>query len=101
MPSSGAHPQFHMGLVRRHGDKERPGAQGGTSSNELMTTGAHVGTHVDALGHWAVNGKIHGGLDATDATKGGRFRRMLKHLAFKFLVDRQHTSTWTSASELI
>jgi hypothetical protein len=83
MPATGAHPQFHMGLVRRHGDKERPGAQGGTSSNELLTTGAHVGTHVDALGHWAVNGKIHGGLDATEATKGGRFRRTLNSSAIK------------------
>jgi len=38
--------------------------------------GAHIGTHIDALGHWAVNGKIHGGLDATEATKGGRFRQL-------------------------
>ena len=71
MPASGHHPAFQMALVRRHGDKERPGADGGTSTNELITTGCHVGTHIDALGHWAVNGKVHGGLDATDATKGG------------------------------
>lgn len=58
-----------------------------------MTTGAHVGTHVDALGHWAVNGKIHGGLDATDATKGGRFRRMSIYLAFKMRVGGQHIAT--------
>ncbi|CZR53529.1 uncharacterized protein PAC_03408 [Phialocephala subalpina] len=76
MPSSGAHPSFQMGLIRRHGDRERPGARGGTSANELFTTGAHVGTHVDALGHWAVNGRIHGDLDATEATKGGRFRHL-------------------------
>jgi len=76
MPSSGAHPSFQMGLVRRHGDKERPGAGGGTSANELFTTGAHVGTHVDALGHWAVNGRIHGDLDAVEATRGGRFRQL-------------------------
>ena len=76
MPASGAHPPYHMGLVRRHGDKERPGAQGGTSANELFTMGAHIGTHIDALGHWAVDGKIHGGLDATEATKGGRFRQL-------------------------
>lgn len=74
MPSSGAHPAFHMALVRRHGDKDRPGAAGGTSANELFTLGAHVGTHVDALGHWAVNGRIYGDLDASEATKGGRFR---------------------------
>jgi kynurenine formamidase len=74
MPSSGHHPAFNMALVRRHGDKVRPGGGGGTSANELITTGCHVGTHVDAIGHWAMDGKIHGGLDAAEATKGGRFR---------------------------
>lgn len=74
MPSAGQHPTFQMALVRRHGDKIRPGADGGTSANELITTGCHVGTHVDAIGHWAVDGKIHGGRDATEATKGGKFR---------------------------
>ena len=63
-----------MALVRRHGDKVREGSGGGTSANELITTGCHVGTHVDAIGHWAMGGKIHGGLDATEATKGGKFR---------------------------
>ena len=76
MPSSGAHPAFQMALVRRHGDRIRDGAGGGTSANELITTGCHVGTHVDAIGHWAVNGRIHGDLDAADATKGGRFRQL-------------------------
>ncbi len=52
MPSSGSHPAFQMALVRHHSDVERVGGGGGTSANELMTTGAHVGTHVDALAHW-------------------------------------------------
>ena len=76
MPSSGAHPAFQMALLRRHGDRERAGAGGGTSANELITTGCHVGTHIDAIGHWAVEGQIHGGLNATETTKGGRFRHL-------------------------
>lgn len=74
MPNSGHHPPFQMALVRRHGDRDRPGANGGTSANELITTGCHIGTHVDAIGHWAVDGRIHGDLDAKEATVGGKFR---------------------------
>lgn len=75
MPSSGAHPEFHMALVRRHGDKRRPGAGGGTSANDLIVTGGHVGTHIDAIGHVARDGLLHGGVDAMEAMRGGRFNK--------------------------
>jgi kynurenine formamidase len=49
MPSSPNHPGFRMTLERRHGDAVRP--DGGSASNEVIVTGGHVGTHVDALAH--------------------------------------------------
>lgn len=71
MPSSPNHPGFRMVLIRRHGDMVRP--DGGSASNELIITGGHVGTHVDALAHVSQAGKLHGGLDAADTQAGGRF----------------------------
>ena len=47
MPCSPNHPGFRMTLIRRHGDMVR--ADGGSASNEIIVTGGHVGTHVDAL----------------------------------------------------
>lgn len=82
MPTSGHHPPFQMALLRRHGDKVREGADGGTSANELITTGCHIGTHIDAIGHWAVDGRVHGDLDAVEAMKGGSFRSLgSEHIA--------------------
>jgi kynurenine formamidase len=49
MPQSPNHPQFRIALARRHGDSVR--ADGGSAANELIVTGGHVGTHIDALSH--------------------------------------------------
>jgi kynurenine formamidase len=38
-----------------------------------MTLGTHTGTHIDALCHVAAEGRLHGGLDAERASRGGRF----------------------------
>jgi len=70
-PCSPNHPGFRMALVRRHGDAVRP--SGVSGANELISTGGHVGTHMDALCHVAVDGKLHGGADAYEASRGGRF----------------------------
>jgi kynurenine formamidase len=64
MPQSPNHPPFQMALVRRHGDYVR--ADGGSASNEIIVTGGHVGTHVDALAHVSQDGLVYGGLDAYD-----------------------------------
>lgn len=72
MPCSPNHPGFRMTLQRRHGDMMRP--DGGSASNELIVTGGHVGTHIDALAHVSHDGKLHGGVDAADAQRGGAFR---------------------------
>ena len=71
MPQSPNHPQFWHTLPRRHGDTVRP--DGGSAANDLIVTGTHVGTHIDALAHVSHNGKLHGGADAAEASRGGRF----------------------------
>jgi kynurenine formamidase len=74
MPQSPNHPQFRITLARRHGDSVR--ADGGSAANEIIVTGGHVGTHIDALSHVSQEGRLHGGLDAADAQRGGRFSQL-------------------------
>lgn len=72
MPQSPNHPPFQMILERRHGDRYR--SDGTSGANEIIITGGHVGTHVDALCHIACGGKLYGGIDAHEAQVGGRFK---------------------------
>lgn len=74
MPCSPNHPGFRMSLIRRHGDQVRP--DGGSAANELIVTGGHVGTHIDALAHVSHDGTLHGGVDAAAAQTGGRFTEL-------------------------
>lgn len=74
MPQSPNHPEFRMALVRRHGDMTRP--DGSSAANEIIVTGGHVGTHIDALSHVSHEGKLHGGVDATATQTGGRFSEL-------------------------
>jgi kynurenine formamidase len=71
MPRALVHPEFRMHLARRHGDAYRP--DGTSASSEIIITGGHVGTHVDALAHFSLNGQLHGGVSAEEAQRGGRF----------------------------
>ena len=71
MPQSPNHPQFWHTLPRRHGDSVR--ADGGSAANDLIVTGTHVGTHIDALAHVSHEGRLHGGADAGAALDRGRF----------------------------
>lgn len=70
MPCSPNHPGFRMVLQRRHGDQVRP--DGGSAANEIIVTGGHVGTHIDALAHVSHDGLLHGGARADDVQRGGR-----------------------------
>ena len=70
IPSSPNHPGFRMALMRRHGDLMR--ADGSSAANELIVTGGHVGTHVDALGHVSHRDRLHGGFSASSSQIGGR-----------------------------
>ena len=74
MPCSPNHPGFRMSLIRRHGDMVR--SDGGSAANEMIVTGGHVGTHVDALSHVSHDGRLHGDVDAADAQRGGRFSEL-------------------------
>ena len=74
MPCSPNHPGFRMTLIRRHGDMVRP--DGGSAANEIIVTGGHVGTHVDALSHVSHDGLMYGGVDAAAAQTGGRFQQL-------------------------
>lgn len=71
MPCSPNHPGFKMALVRRHGDMVR--ADGTSAANEIIVTGGHVGTHIDALAHASQHGKMYGGVDCAAAQSGGKF----------------------------
>lgn len=73
IPQSSDHPRFRMTLSRRHGDLTR--TDGSTGANELLFTGGHVGTHIDALSHISFEGMLHNGVAVSDAMKGGRFVR--------------------------
>lgn len=73
MPVSPNHPGFKMALQRRHGDMVR--GDGGSAANEMMMLGGHTGTHIDALCHVSHCGLLHGGVDAQEAQRGGRFNR--------------------------
>lgn len=71
MPQSPNHPAYWHTMPRRHGDAVR--ADGGSAANDLIVTGTHVGTHIDALAHISQDGRLHGGDDAAEAGVGGRF----------------------------
>ena len=71
MPQSPNHPAYRHALDRRHGDTVRD--CGGSAAADIITLGCHVGTHIDALAHVSQDGKLHGGIDADEAQRGGRF----------------------------
>ena len=65
------HPAFAFAMAKSHGDHNYP--DGISAAMEVFATGGHVGTHVDALGHIAKDGLIHGGhpiLELQSATGG-------------------------------
>ncbi len=74
MPVSPNHPGYRMALLRRHGDMVR--ADGGSAANELLVLGGHTGTHLDGLAHVSQDGRLHGGIDAAAAQRGGRFAKL-------------------------
>ena len=41
---------------------------GGSAANEIIVTGGHVGTHIDALAHVSHQGRLHGGVEPDEIT---------------------------------
>jgi kynurenine formamidase len=69
VPTSPSHVGFQLALKRRHGDSYR--TDGGSGASEVIVTSPHTGTHIDALSHASLNGKLFGGVDAYQAQRGG------------------------------
>ncbi len=59
MPHHPNHPPFMFVLTRLHGEIVHP--SGASAAAEAFSMGGHVGTHFDALCHFAHHGRIHGG----------------------------------------
>ncbi len=64
IPVSPAQPPFQMTMYRRHTDEVM--LSGGSTASELITTGIHVGTHIDALCHASCDGFLHGHIPVRD-----------------------------------
>ncbi len=71
MPRHPYHPPFAFALAKQHGEGMYP--DGVSSAMEVLVTGGHVGTHVDALGHIAKDGMVFGGreIHAAQSATGG------------------------------
>ena len=67
VPHFPTHPPFVFGLTKRHGEvtTELPDGRIVSSSADAISTGTHVGTHLDGLGHFACNGVLFGGTPAS------------------------------------
>jgi kynurenine formamidase len=61
MPHHPAHPPFQFSMSKKHGEWVRP--DGGSSALEAIALGGHVGTHIDALCHFSMCGKIYGDVE--------------------------------------
>ncbi len=61
MPKHPYHPPYSFVLAKRHGESNY--ANGVSSAMELFAMGAHVGSHVDALGHIGYLGEGYAGVD--------------------------------------
>jgi kynurenine formamidase len=67
VPHFPTHPPFVFGLTKRHGEvvTELPDGRLASSSADAISTGTHVGTHLDGLGHFSCNGMLFGGAPAS------------------------------------
>lgn len=63
MPHYPLHPPFAFSLTRKHGDYMYE--RGVSAAAEIFTTGGHVGTHLDSLGHISKEGKLYSGINVS------------------------------------
>ncbi|MDE0104912.1 MAG: cyclase family protein [Bryobacterales bacterium] len=61
MPHHPHHPPFVYGLSKAHGESSWRGV---SAAGDAISLGGHVGTHIDALCHFSLRGKLFGGADA-------------------------------------
>ena len=81
------HPAFTFSLIRRHGDVLI--GNGITVAAETFSMGGHTGTHMDGLGHVALNGRVCGDQDilANQSYEGLRVHSVHEHPPF---IGRAH-----------
>lgn len=75
MPHFPTHPPFLFGMVKQHG--EYVGPAGHSSASDAFAAGCHVGTHMDALCHFSLGGKLFGGAEAAPPGSAGNGMRAL------------------------
>ena len=68
MPTFFAHVPFSFSLNIRHVDMQLPDSLG--MANDVIVGCTHSGTHIDAVGHFARNGCLQGGIDVRQAVTG-------------------------------
>ena len=59
MPHYPSHPPYARSLTKLHGDFLLE--NGASSASDAISLGTHTGTHVDALCHYSLGGRLHGG----------------------------------------
>jgi kynurenine formamidase len=69
MPEIPRVPAFTVETLDAHDDFFL--ADGSSGTNEVVTVGSHAGTHLDALNHVSVDGRLHGGLRTSLQTPHG------------------------------
>lgn len=70
MPQLPGMPRYSVALLRRHGDSVRTG--GYSSAHDVIATISHSGTHIDAIGHVSVDGRLYDDLPAGEVQTGTR-----------------------------
>lgn len=70
-PFSPNAPGYRRSLLRRHGDVVLEDDV--SFATDIVVTGTHVGTHIDAVCHVSRAGRLHGDEDAHRAQTGGSF----------------------------
>lgn len=74
-PHHPAHAPYMYRMTKCHGDVTYEG--GVSAANDMFSMGAHIGTHIDGLGHIAQCGMVHGERKAEDfQTVLGGFREV-------------------------
>jgi kynurenine formamidase len=79
MPVHPADPPFQMVLYRYHEQTSklfRDIAPGFADSLELVVTSMHSGTHLDSLSHMSRNGKLYGGVIASEVESHAGYKKM-------------------------
>lgn len=64
MPHYPSHPPYLRSLTKLHGDFNLD--NGASSAADAIALGTHTGTHVDALCHYSLNGRLHGGGEVSE-----------------------------------